>query len=234
MFKQILSQLKNIPGLDILENELMSRHTTFKIGGPARFFLDAHTTDAAASAYNILQKNEITPLILGNGSNLLVSDSGYDGIILKLSCNKITVSGNMIFAEAGALLSSIASVAQKEALTGLEFAHGIPGTVGGAVVMNAGAYGGEISDVLTNSVCLSPVGISEIPNQDHNFGYRDSIYKRNPSFTVLSASCFQIKSVGWKERQPTMVEVQRFSGSHKLEKCQNLHCKSGCGCALYR
>lgn len=187
MYEEIIKSLKNIPDLYIFENEPLSQHTTFKIGGPAHILLDAHTCDAAVSAFNALKKHDISPFILGNGSNVLASDEGFDGIILKLSCNKIAVTGKIISAEAGALLSSVANVAQKNALSGLEFAHGIPGTVGGAVVMNAGAYGGEISNVLVKSRFISQDGIFEIESGEHDFGYRNSIYKQNPAFTILSA-----------------------------------------------
>lgn len=187
MYDTIIGRLRNIADLCISEYEPMSKHTTFKIGGPARVFVDAHSTDAAVSAINILKDFGISPFILGKGSNLLVSDSGIDGIVLKLSCNKITVSGGKIFVESGATLSSVATIAQKNALSGLEFAHGIPGTVGGAVVMNAGAFGGEISNVLSNSTYVTQNGIFSIDNATHAFGYRQSIYKKNPTYTILSA-----------------------------------------------
>lgn len=187
MYQEIIKSLKNIPDLYIFENEPLSQHTTFKIGGPARILLDAHTYDAAVSSFNTLKQHDISPFILGNGSNILASDAGFNGIILKLSCNKITVTGKRILAEAGALLSSVANVAHKNALSGFEFAHGIPGTVGGAVVMNAGAYGGEISNVLIKSQFMSQDGVFELENNNHDFGYRNSIYKKNPTFTVLSA-----------------------------------------------
>lgn len=188
MFTFLIDALSVITDLKISENELMSNHTSFKIGGPAKLFLEAFSRDAVIKALNILKSDGIAPLIIGNGSNLLVSDNGYDGVVLKLSCNKITVNGNSIYAEAGALLSSIASVAQKNSLQGFEFAHGIPGTLGGAIVMNAGAYGGEICSVLKKSEYASDNGIFEIPNEDHFFGYRASIYKQHPEYTVLSGT----------------------------------------------
>ncbi|MBQ2741983.1 MAG: UDP-N-acetylmuramate dehydrogenase [Oscillospiraceae bacterium] len=187
MLKTISDLLLNIPDLFILKDEQMSLHTTFKIGGPARLFLDAHSVDAALRALDILDGFGVSPLIVGNGSNLVVSDEGIDGVVLKLSCSKVSVSGNKIFAEAGATLSSVASIAQRRGLGGFEFAHGIPGSVGGALVMNAGAYGGEISQVLSKSTYVSHDGIFTIPVKEHNFGYRTSIYKQNPAFTVLSA-----------------------------------------------
>ena len=187
MLKTISDLLQNIPDLFIRKDEPMSLHTTFRIGGPAHLFLDAHSVDAALSAIDLLGGFGVTPLILGNGSNLVVSDSGIDGVVLKLSCNKISVLGNKIFAEAGATLSSVASIAQRRGLGGFEFAHGIPGSVGGSLVMNAGAYGGEISHVLTKSTYVSSDGVFTIPNEEHSFGYRTGIYKQHPEFTALSA-----------------------------------------------
>ncbi|MBE6911677.1 MAG: UDP-N-acetylmuramate dehydrogenase [Ruminococcaceae bacterium] len=187
MYTSVSAILQNVPNLYIFKDEPMSRHTTFRIGGPCSLLLDAHSSDAAVQAINILNRFGLTPFILGKGSNLLVSDTGYDGIVLKLSCNKIEVRGNKIFAESGASLSAVANTAQKKGLSGFEFAHGIPGSVGGAVVMNAGAYGGEISQVLTTSTYVSETGVFSISLPEHNFGYRKSFYKNNPRLLVLSA-----------------------------------------------
>ena len=187
MYTSVSAILQSVPNLYIFKDEPMSKHTTFRIGGPCALLLDARSSDAAVQAVNILTDFGFNPFILGKGSNLLVSDDGYKGVILKLSCNKIEVQGNKIFAEAGAALSSLANMAQKKGLTGLEFAHGIPGSVGGAVVMNAGAYGGEISQVLTESTYVSECGVYSISLNEHNFGYRKSFYKDNPSLLVLSA-----------------------------------------------
>ena len=188
MFESLIITLSSIPDLKISENELMQDHTSFRIGGPARLFLEAFSKDAVVDALKTLRACDISPLVIGNGSNLLVSDNGYDSVVLKLSCNKIEVRDNLIYAEAGALLSSVASIAQKNSLRGLEFAHGIPGTVGGAVVMNAGAYGGEINSVLKSSTYFSSEGVLDISNDEHFFGYRKSIYIDHPEFTVLSAT----------------------------------------------
>ncbi|MBQ6901477.1 MAG: UDP-N-acetylmuramate dehydrogenase [Oscillospiraceae bacterium] len=205
MYKSVIPLLQNIPELSVSENELMSNHTTFKIGGPARLFLDAYSSDAALRCLDTLNTHGISPFILGKGSNLLVSDTGLNGVVLKLSCNKVTVSGEHIYAEAGALLSSVASVAHKNSLGGFEFAHGIPGTVGGAVVMNAGAYGGEIAQVLTESTYVSDGKVFTVANSSHNFGYRTSIYKKNPGFTVISAEFKLFKgkqdSIAFKMRE---------------------------------
>ncbi len=187
MFQNIISSLKDIKNLIILENEPMSRHTTFKIGGPAKLFLEASDIKAMKEALTILARFDISPFILGNGSNLLVSDEGFCGVVLKNSCKNVTVTENTVFAESGALLSTVANAALRTSLTGLEFAHGIPGTVGGALVMNAGAYGGEISQVLKSATYFHNGETFTINGDEHDFGYRQSIYKNHPEFTVLSA-----------------------------------------------
>ena len=131
-------------------DEPMKRHTTFRIGGPADYFLLPSSEEELSGILKICKNEELPYFILGNGSNLLVSDEGYRGVIIQLYRNygDITVKGNEIHATAGALLSQIAAAAKNASLTGFEFAGGIPGTLGGAVVMNAGAYGGEMKDVL--------------------------------------------------------------------------------------
>ncbi len=183
-----INLLREIPDLIVTENESMSRHTTFKIGGPARLFLEAHSVDALKAAYLRLKELEIRTFFLGNGSNLLVSDSGIDGAVLKNCCNKISVTETAMHAEAGAFLSLLSSVAQKYSLSGLEFAYGIPGTIGGAIVMNAGAYGGEICDVLISSTYIGEdCEVHTIKNSEHSFGYRTSIYKNPPERLILSA-----------------------------------------------
>ena len=135
----------------VLFDEPMKKHTTFRIGGPADVFVMPRTIEEVSKALEICRQEQLPYFILGNGSNLLVSDQGYRGVIIQLDRNmeEITVDGTEIRAAAGALLSSIAVAARRASLAGFEFAGGIPGTLGGAVVMNAGAYGGEMKDVLT-------------------------------------------------------------------------------------
>ena len=144
----------------ILEAELMSRHTTFRIGGPADFFLVPENADEIRRIIAVCKEKNVPYFILGNGSNLLVSDKGYQGVVVQLYRNfgQIRVEDSRIHAQAGALLSGIAAAAREASLTGFEFAGGIPGTLGGAVVMNAGAYGGETKDVLLEVVWLDENG----------------------------------------------------------------------------
>ena len=171
----------------VLEAESMSRHTTFRIGGPADLFVVPKSVDEIAEVLKICREEKAPYFILGNGSNLLVSDKGYRGVVVQLyrGFGKITVSGEEIHAQAGALLSGIA--ARDASLTGFEFAGGIPGTLGGAVVMNAGAYGGEMKDVLKEVTVLTPEGeILTLQADELHMGYRTSVVKE-AGYIVLEA-----------------------------------------------
>ena len=159
----------------ILEAELMSRHTTFRIGGPADFFLVPENADEIRRIIAVCKEKNVPYFILGNGSNLLVSDKGYQGVVVQLYRNfgQIRVEDSRIHAQAGALLSGIAAAAREASLTGFEFAGGIPGTLGGAVVMNAGAYGGEMKDVLKEVTVLTPEGgVLTLQADELHMGYR--------------------------------------------------------------
>ena len=173
----------------VLFEEPMSRHTTFRIGGPAEVFLIPESYGQIQKILKLCQKEKIPFFILGNGSNLLVSDSGYRGVIIQMDRNmgEIRLEGNEIRACAGALLSSIAAAAKKASLTGFEFAGGIPGTLGGAVMMNAGAYGGEMKDVLKEVTVMDAEGdIIVLPADKLEMGYRTSIIK-TAGYLVLEA-----------------------------------------------
>lgn len=173
----------------ILEAELMSRHTTFRIGGPADFFLVPENADEIRKIIAVCKEKNVPYFILGNGSNLLVSDRGYRGVVIQLDRNfgEVKVEGTEIHASAGALLSTIAVAARRASLTGFEFAGGIPGTLGGAVVMNAGAYGGEMKDVLRKVMVMDQSGkVFEIPAEELQMGYRTSIIK-TAGYIVLGA-----------------------------------------------
>lgn len=173
----------------VMRDEPMSRHTTFRVGGTADFFVEIGSPEELLDIINYLTETERSYFILGNGSNLLVGDKGYEGVILHLGerFNGITVEGNTITAQAGALLSTVAKTAAKNGLSGMEFAAGIPGTIGGAVVMNAGAYEGEMKQIITKVTVMTREGeILELDNETMEFGYRTSIIKNRP-FVVLSA-----------------------------------------------
>lgn len=187
MNKELISALSEINDIRVSENEPMSKHTTFKIGGPAKLFIEIKSTDAAIKAFGIFDSFGIRPTIIGNGSNLLFPDEVFDGVVVKLSCNNIFIEGNVLRADAGALLSVASVTAQRNSLSGLEFAQGIPGSVGGALVMNAGAYGSEISDILVKSTFLKSGKVFDLTLNQHEFSYRESFYKKNPDCFILSA-----------------------------------------------
>jgi len=170
-------------------DEPMKKHTSFKVGGPADLFLTPGTYEEIAGIMNICHKNTIPYLFIGNGSNLLVRDKGIQGVVIQLQerFNKCVVRGNIIEAEAGALLSVIAQTALKHGLSGFEFASGIPGTLGGAIVMNAGAYGGEMKDVVIKTEYMDSNGkIKAVEGENHKFGYRSS-FAQNADVVVLKS-----------------------------------------------
>ena len=190
MNSEVIEGLKKlIPEKDILIDELMSRHTTFRTGGPASLFIRPDDEEGALKAVSYLRQQEQPFFILGNGSNLLVSDRGYDGVIISLEkLNDLHLeNGTTIVAEAGVLNSAIASFARDNSLSGFEFAAGIPGTIGGAMIMNAGAYGGEMKDITDSVRVIAKDGeVDTIPGSDCDFGYRTSALKRG-GFVVTSA-----------------------------------------------
>ena len=213
MNDKIICALSDVHNLIITENELMSKHTTFKIGGPAKLFIDAQTRDAATEALTILFDLGISPYILGNGSNTLFPDTAYDTPVLKLSCNSIKMSGEKLSADAGVLLPVLSSYAMKNFLTGLEFAQGIPGTVGGGIVMNSGAYGGEISNTLISSTYFHKGKVGTLSTSEHEFAYRNSFYKKHNDYIILSAN-FKLS----KGNQDEISEMMRDFGARRREK----------------
>lgn len=161
----------------IRTNELMSRHTTFRAGGPADYYIEPETVQELSGIIRVCREEGRPYYILGNGSNLLVGDRGYRGVMIALgkAWASVTVEGNTVRTGAGALLSAAARQALASSLTGLEFAAGIPGTVGGAVVMNAGAYGSEMKNVLTGVTVLTQSGqVEKLPASALELGYRTS------------------------------------------------------------
>lgn len=182
MNQEIKKMFCDLLGRDhVLTDEPMKQHTTFKIGGPADYFLVPETGEEVGEIIKICRKTDTPYFILGNGSNLLVGDGGYRGAVIQVYRNMsaVTVEGTTITAQAGALLSAVAAAAKNASLTGFEFAGGIPGTVGGAAVMNAGAYGGEMKDVLVEVTVMDAEGkIFAIPAEKLELGYRTSVIKK--------------------------------------------------------
>lgn len=174
---------------NVRRQEPMSLHTTFRIGGPADLFVTPGSIQAVADSIRVCKETQTPYAVIGNGSNLLVSDTGYRGVIIQIgrNLNQVSVNGEEIRAQAGAMLSVIAKTALSESLTGFEFASGIPGTLGGAAVMNAGAYGGEMKDVLTEVTVLTREGeIRTIPAEKLEMGYRTSLAAKN-GWIILEA-----------------------------------------------
>ena len=179
MMQKLIEALREAAGAQcILEQESMKKHTTFRIGGPADIFAVPDTIEKAAKIIGICREQKVPFYVIGNGSNLLVSDQGYRGVVVQVYKNlsAIEIKGDIITAQAGAMLSVIAKKAMAASLTGFEFASGIPGTVGGAAVMNAGAYGGEMKQVLTEVTVLTREGeLRRIPSEELKLGYRYSV-----------------------------------------------------------
>ncbi|BEI61534.1 UDP-N-acetylmuramate dehydrogenase [Blautia luti] len=207
--QKIIERFSNLLGNEKVRiNEPMNRHTTFRIGGQADYFLLPSSSEEVKGILEICKEESLQYFILGNGSNLLVSDEGYRGVIIQLYRNYggLTVEGTEIRAGAGVLLSQIAATARNESLTGFEFAGGIPGTLGGAVVMNAGAYGGELKDVLKEAVVMDREGnIFTVPVEKLAMGYRTSLVK-TAGYLVLEA-VISLKKGSQEEIRDTMKEL---------------------------
>lgn len=189
--------------------EPMKKHTTFRIGGPADYYLCPHSAEELQKILQICIENKIEFFILGNGSNLLVSDKGYRGAVVQLWKNfsDIVSEADTITVKAGALLSKVAAEALEEGLTGMEFASGIPGTIGGAVVMNAGAYGGEMKDIIKEVTVLTQEGeILTLSKEEMNFGYRTSVVKEK-GYVVISV-VLQLKKGDREEIRKVMEDLK--------------------------
>ena len=179
------NKLKKLTDIDIFYNEPMKNHTTFKIGGPADIFITVKSKPCLKEVVLLCKQYGMTYTIIGAGSNLLVSDKGIRGVVIKYVSKTVIADGDMICADSGITLSALSKFALSNSLTGLEFAGGIPGLLGGAVYMNAGAYGGEMKDVILESEYLDTDGeIKTITKEEHNFGYRHSIYTGTDKFIL--------------------------------------------------
>lgn len=210
--QKIAELLREAAGSDcILEQESMKKHTTFRIGGPADVFAVPDTEEKAARIISICRENHVPFYVLGNGSNLLVSDEGYRGVIVQIYKNLsgITAEGDILTVQAGAMLSVAAKRALALSLTGLEFASGIPGTVGGAVMMNAGAYGGEMKDVILSATVLEQDGtVREVSAEELEFGYRKSAVLKY-GWIVLGAK-FRLRPGNAEEIRARMEELKEM------------------------
>lgn len=212
MFDELREQLSEEI---ILLNEPMQNHTTFKIGGPVDMLICPHTTEEIKLIIKYCSIHQLPLMILGMGSNVLVRDKGIRGIVIKLGNNFSSwqIEDEQIYAQAGLRLSELAKKAAQHALTGLEFAEGIPGSVGGAVLMNAGAYGGEMQDIIIAVEAIDPAGdFRTFSQQELGFAYRHSIFQEN-HYTVLAAR-MQLNS-GIKEEIYARMQQHAFSRREK-------------------
>lgn len=166
----------------VYRNEPMKKHTNFRLGGPATLLAIPETEEALVTTIQTVRQADAPMLLIGNGTNLLVRDGGYKGVVIKINhqgMKNLTIEGRTITAEAGALLSTVSKRAQQAGLSGLEFAGGIPGSLGGAVYMNAGAYGGEMKDVVTSVRVLGQDGkVETFTREQLEFGYRTSRFHK--------------------------------------------------------
>ena len=184
-------KLEEIVGKDKIKyNEKMSKYTTMRVGGPCDCIVFPDEISKIKEVIDFCKNENITFFVIGNGSNLLVKDEGIHGVVIKLGhrFGKIELDGEYILAYAGATMPALSQLAKKNSLKGLEFACGIPGTIGGGVKMNAGAYGSQISDILYEVTYMDEKEeIKTIKNKECSFGYRKSIFTINPNYVILSA-----------------------------------------------
>ncbi|MCK4258258.1 MAG: UDP-N-acetylmuramate dehydrogenase [Halanaerobiales bacterium] len=178
---EVKDLLKQIPDCQVTENALLAEYTTFKIGGPADILVQPLTIEGLQQILMVIADKDVPYFILGKGSNILVGDLGIRGVIIRMnSLNLIKIDGTRVIAQSGVTLAKLASAALNASLTELEFASGIPGTLGGAVVMNAGAYGGEMKDVVTKVIAFTPKGEKKmLSKEEMKFSYRHSILQEN-------------------------------------------------------
>lgn len=209
---------EQMPGLRLLENEPMREHSSFKIGGPARALAVPSNVSSLSKICHILKQNKTAPMLLGNGTNILFPDEGLKDLFI-ISTERLTkmflTPDGAIYAEAGVSLAKLASFAQQNGLTGLEFASGIPGTVGGGLLMNAGAYGGELKDTVESVVYyfLPMQTLLEAPAEQCGFGYRTSNFKTQGGCAILSA-VFRLK----KGDKDTIAAKMRELNERRREK----------------
>lgn len=206
------AELLSAKEIKFTENELLAPHSTFRIGGEARLAAMPDTTEQIIDAVSTAKEAGLDFTVIGNGSNVLFSDKGFDGLVIfTRNADSVVIKGNRVIADAGAPFTKLAVTVKNAGLTGLEFAYGIPGSVGGAVYMNAGAYNGEASQVVASSMAYDDLTgeVCMISREEHNFGYRTSVYSQNRDrLTVLSAE-FELKEGDSAAIWETMQDLMR-------------------------
>ena len=208
MFESSYQQLSALlPAGCVRENVTLAPYTTMRTGGPAALFAEPRSAQQLAHVHQWAQEKGLPLLILGNGSNLLIADSGFDGLVIHLgrALSEVSVFANTLTAQAGASLAAAARAAAQASLTGLEFAAGIPGSIGGAVCMNAGAYGGEIAQGIVSACVLTPEGVRTVSKDELSLGYRSSAVMQN-GWVVLEAT-FELAPGSPDEIKATMADL---------------------------
>lgn len=206
------AELLSAKEIKFTEDELLAPHSTFRIGGEARLAAMPDTTEQIIDAVSAAKEAGLDFTVIGNGSNVLFSDKGFDGLVIfTRNADSVVIKGTRVIADAGAPFTKLAVTVKNAGLTGLEFAYGIPGSVGGAVYMNAGAYNGEASQVVASSMAYDDLTgeVRMISREEHNFGYRTSVYSQNRDrLTVLSAE-FELKEGDSAAIWETMQDLMR-------------------------
>lgn len=184
----MLTRLRTIAELRLSENVPLSQYTRFGIGGPADLLVDAPSEDSFAAAWAVLQAEGIPVVVIGGGSNLIVSDAGFRGAVLRFTGDRISIAGSRVTADAGAVLQRLVDTANAAGLRGLETMTGIPGWVGGAVYGNAGAYGRSMHEIVASVRFFDGERIRDLPNAACEFQYRESVFKRRKHWVIFSAT----------------------------------------------
>ena len=218
----ITAQLQEQFADRLKEQESMSRHTNFRIGGPARWFLEIKSEEDLVQAVRIAKEAQVPYFFMGGGSNLLVSDKGFDGLVIKMAMRAFTIEGTEVEAEAGAIVIALARKTVEAGLKGFEWAISLPGPIGGAVRGNAGCFGAEMKDVVTSARVLHDDTILELTNEELKFGYRDSHLKHQKDI-VLSVK-LQLENGDRAELEKRMEEIL-----HTRKTTQPISCGSA-GC----
>ncbi|HAJ44379.1 MAG: UDP-N-acetylenolpyruvoylglucosamine reductase [Candidatus Azambacteria bacterium GW2011_GWE1_42_9] len=205
--------------MKIKQNVILAKHTTYKIGGPADYFIGVKNIDELKQALKFADDNALPKFILAGGSNVLFSDEGYRGLIIKIDSKKINIAGNKITADAGALMNDLVSQSIENGLAGLEWAGGLPGTIGGAIRGNAGCFGGETKDAVVEVMAMTENGeIKKYSGGDCGFEYRDSAFKHNGE--IILSAVFKLKS-GDREKLKAEVfdHIKYRKTKHRMPSC---------------
>jgi len=205
--------------MKIKNNVILAKHTTYKIGGPADYFISVKNFEELKLALKFADDNLLPIFILAGGSNVLFGDEGFRGLIIKIDNKKLSINGNKIMADAGVLMGDLVSQSIENSLVGLEWAGGLPGTVGGAIRGNAGCFGGEIKDIVEEVIAATNNGeIKLYKNKNCQFGYRDSIFKNNKE--IILSAVLKLKS-GDREKLKMEVfdHIKYRKTKHRMPSC---------------